>query len=1090
MRGHLLIIIAIGLFLVVNTAGAVDISPSTISSSNSGWLIANGNDVATITVHVLQGSPATDVSGATVAFLVPDADMGTISPATVITGPDGLATAVFTAKTRSGNATIEASITADGGTPSPLLIHTFQRIDHDTAQQATNNYATVVPVGTETPLTITLTDRSDNRIDNLNHGEVHLVHLTMSTGGDSGIWDTNSSGFVSQIDLPTDTDGIVSVTVRVSTVAGSNLIQMDPVGNIVLPSQIYIEGVANSSTPCTLTQIAPSPSSWPADGAPDHYFNLYYSVKDQYGNPVEGTDITLASSAGETSTITTYSGGSAYSSYGPKDISGIYTITATSVSNASILCTNTGTIGSCSQNVEFFSEVPVQMVLSASPQTLVSTDVDPGSRADLRARVMDARGNPVLEYPQGTPVTVSFSQGAVSYPGAPAGGYTETVAPSLSATSAIMGANGFAAVQFIPGKFAQYGEAGYNATATGTCTVTATWTDPQGDVVNRDVTFTWKNYPFLTINTIIDRTYGAVGDFIYITIIIKGDGAALQPKPIDVVLVNDRSGSMLEGYPDRMVDAKTAGSLFRSKLSERDRIGIVSFGGQTNTGGWVNLSPTYSYFKRYSWSPYTWGYDWRNVYGYFYWTRSDSQYECGTNCNGASPAYYDPTAPHQVYLNTNYNNGNPKYYGSAILASDDLAIGFNDQNAVDTALRGIVPGGGTPMREGIYRGVLMADTPRVPASSATPVKAIVLLTDGDWNTGGDPAGGSGAQDLAGPGTGSVITWAKSKGVKIFPIGLGVSSTTEGYLEAYAAETGGNYTSASDSSQLDQIYTNIAGSLIEQASGATTAEINFGANSISVNGTLLDTPEKVGEYLNYSANPPGGLPLGEGSALDSTFLYKFHKNLDGADVEYYRYVRDDTQNWTPAKKLLQFDVGSMRLNDTWQTTFRLNLTKAGQLELFPNCGSSVTFIDSSTGTTQTSCIPSAPVSVYESKVNTQFGSNSLKVENLRFVEGANPDPDIWRIAWDTTYTGHTVAQERITYQSSEPGSHETTYSTISPIYPGTNPQPLSRDIDTGSWKDGYTYTIRVYAEAFDALSTYATITKAKTADPGKIYIKLE
>ena len=142
---------------------------------------------------------------------------------------------------------------------------------------------------------------------------------------------------------------------------------------------------------------------------------------------------------------------------------------------------------------------------------------------------------------------------------------------------------------------------------------------------------------------------------------------------------------------------------------------------------------------------------------------------------------------------------------------------------------------------------------------------------------------------------------------------------------------------------------------------------------------------------------------------------FHTNPDGSIKDYYNYTRDDTQNWTPAKKDLSFAIGTMKLNDTWQTSFAFNLTYNGTLVLFgPGSGSSISFTDSSTGNTQTSQLDSKTVSVYQSVVNTGFGTKTLLVDQLKFVQGASPDPNIWTIQWNTTYTGASVAAETVQY----------------------------------------------------------------------------
>ena len=53
----------------------------------------------------------------------------------------------------------------------------------------------------------------------------------------------------------------------------------------------------------------------------------------------------------------------------------------------------------------------------------------------------------------------------------------------------------------------------------------------------------------------------------------------MQPKPIDVVLCTDRSGSMLYDDPDRMYSIREAGKIFVDQMNvSRDYLGLVTFG--------------------------------------------------------------------------------------------------------------------------------------------------------------------------------------------------------------------------------------------------------------------------------------------------------------------------------------------------------------------------------------------------------------------------------------------------------------------------------------------------------------------------------
>ena len=181
------ILLVLGLLLLAGIASAADLSPSTITNSNTGsWLIAGEGGTSAIAVHVMQASPLSSISGANVAFSLSNPSLGTISPASVTTGSDGIANTVFTVNSLSGNATIIANITYNDGTTNPLNLMTFQLIDHDVPQYAFVDSPPSVPAGSVTQLNITFMDRNNNRIDNKNTAQVHTVLLTGLGSGDPG----------------------------------------------------------------------------------------------------------------------------------------------------------------------------------------------------------------------------------------------------------------------------------------------------------------------------------------------------------------------------------------------------------------------------------------------------------------------------------------------------------------------------------------------------------------------------------------------------------------------------------------------------------------------------------------------------------------------------------------------------------------------------------------------------------------------------------------------------------------------------------------------------------------------------------------
>lgn len=1018
------ILVILGLVLLIGSAAAIDLSPSNISSSNPGWLIANdGNDHSTITVYALKaGSPPTPVTTAIVTFTLDPAsqDLGTISPAapaSVQTGADGKATAVFTTSKKSGTATIIATISFYDGSATPVQVSTIQRIDHDTPQAASFENPAELPVGSVTRVNVTLVDRWGNRIDNKNTAE--SVRLTMADEGGAGLQD--GPNYVPQKTYSTDAEGNVSAVLRISTAVRSNYIQMDPIGNIVVPPCTYIQGVAESE-PYYIAQTAASPgSSLPANGDLANAVEIYYTVTDKYDNPITGASVYCNSTDGMSVTAPTNTWGLLRISFGPKDTVGFYTLMAVPLGNTSAVCKETGTVGSCSQVVEYYSTDPVDLTFTGNPQSMTSLDVDSSSRAVLQARVIDIKGNPV------TGELVRFSLGTPSYPGGPY--YNITSGPSLQFPTANV-TGGYATVEFYPGSFAGYTNPGYNATSTGQVVATATWINKTGVPITRDVTLVWKNYPYISTSSIGNCGNSQVGDKINITIQLSGDGAALRPKPVDAIMVMDVSLSMSStpkmdgpaGLQYKLYYAKLAGTTFVNQMDPgKDKIGLVTYSTNANVAN--SLS---------------------------------------TNFAGVVSGLNSMTA----VLYTNQRMGMK-------LAIENMIANSNNPNAI---------------------------------------KALIVMTDGQYNQDGDPlARGTGTHIKTSentytyyydwyqipasggnaftqtPNDQNMATYARLHNIRIYTVTFGtepaIQPGTDLYntMDAIAAQSNGTHFHANDGYQLTDVYTAIAGALQETAGGETHVALDFGTVKINDDPAL-----DIRNYMNYvyESHSPA-------QSSDSTYINKTNLTPTGVYHQLISETRDDTASW--AARTLAFDVGTIKLNETWSATFRLNLTKMGKIDLF-GPGSTISFKDAATNATQTGFIPAMQCRVQQSIVNTGFGSRTLRVDNLSEVIGASPDPNVWTIKWNTTYDGAKTVQEAILYRvTGDP--HWTTVPgglvfISTPVFEETKQHTLSTS-DTTLWPPGKCFDIEIVAGAEDANAARTdAVQKCKAPSSDTIYIKLE
>ena len=915
------------LFFVIPTGAAI---PDTIElSTDTPWLTAGSKDPATITVRVSNSTENTPLPGVTVDLRV-ESTYGTISPARVVTDGAGRATALFTPGTKSGNAAITAMI-PDGS----LVASVDQPIDHAVPRVIANWWCSQdVIAGEKARVIVWLEDEYGNPVDNRNIAEKVRFAAGMIEGGTGGVFD----GGKDSVSVEVDENGCAIVEFRVDTVAGENLIFIqppEPIEGLCIP----ITGVGG--VPSTITQaVVPASGSVPADGKT--MISLTYTLFDRYGNPSVGQDLWVNATMKrpgqqdkrESRLLVSNSDGQVKITYGPEDSIGRATITATTAANSSV---------SVSQEVEFTSTEPVNMLLSASPQTMPSRDVNDGSVSHLRAKVIDERGNPV----GGETVTFAI----VSTNCTP---YFQTMEPELAATSGETDGDGYAIVEFRPGAFTtDRSDPRWSDTATGTATVRATWGN-----ISRDIVLTWKNYPYLSVETEVSPETVAVNDTVDVTIRLKGDGWALQPDPIDVVLVIDRSGSMKYDIArnsgssnERMEAAQDAANNFVAQMnSTRDRVGLVSF---------------------------------------------------------ASDARLDAPLT-------------------------------NDKATLESKIDSLTPTGATNMRQGFYEAIShLRDNGRPEA-----VKAVILMSDGDWNYHGTPLGhGIGLQDWA--WSGNTITydyyeyygdlggtlesgWITVPKVKVWGNGYNyVFQSTQYYsggestnqnmsnyaiannislytitfaynpenvrtaMETLANSTGGFYEHARNGDDLTDIYERIAGELKTEA-GVDT-ELNVAFENVEVNGNLT-SGSGVFEYVYEDGA--------------STTIESWVVNETG---NHTVITRDDRPNWTVSNPHLPFNIGTVRLGQTWETTFRLAVKTEGNINVF-GPGSTITFNNG----TDTLALPDTFITAYPLN-NTGLDFRSLEISNLRFT-GVEPVTEFLPVAWDLNYTGLYTVTEDLFYSN--------------------------------------------------------------------------
>ena len=972
--------LVVGLVLLAAPAGALIPDAIEMLGTSPDWVTAGSGETATVTVRVTNSSNS--LPGATVVFTVDGTD-GTVSPVQAVTNGDGMATAVFKPGTRSGTATITATV--PGGVDGPLEKSVEQKVDHAAPYKITHLwYESEVTAGGTTEIVVRMVDEYGNPVDNRSVVEEVFFTVGAIEGGSGATF----VGGTDEITVPVDDVGNATTTLRVDTKAGQNIVSVTFPGKIGL-RQLVITGLANGEP----SKIYQSVSHKVEGPNPDHYpelplgeqFTITYALYDEYGNPAGDRKIRVnirsisGSLTAKEEVITTNSMGKVQYPYVSSGRAGVAEIVATAVDNDSV---------SCTQKVGFYSVDPSDMVVTAVPQTIASRDVKDDIVSSIKAKVMDSKGNPVRNE------SVSFQMIEVA-----GGGFSMTRGPEISNGISTSGENGdpivamtdregFATIDFRPGAFTRdASDLLYSDMASGNATIRAVWKDKQGDT-----TVSFRNYPYLSVNVTVEPQVVAVNSSVNVTIQLIGDGWALQKKPIDVVLCTDRSGSMLrntttdprytrrdhewikqESVDDRMVHAMRAAKTFVSQMqSSKDRIGLVSFGQSER----ADLD-TYGY-KHWVGNDYKWvwhdGYwEWRLFVGRVW---HDDYWEWEEDSN------YDDD-----YIEDNYKN--PQYYSGP--ATPDLNLTQTYTN-VSATIDKWLPCGGTPMREGLYRSVQMIlENPR----TGDPVKAIVLLTDGAWNTGGNPEGGDGADSFPGVGTKSVIDHAKNNDIKIFTIALG-DEPSHGELQGYAKNTSGKFYSATAGDDLTTIYADIARNLQEAAGVNTKMSLTFDPVMIDIN----DVTTSTNDALEYVPKYPV-----------STRMIKYWTD-DKTNIIWGPVWEDQVQNGSWNGQNLSFDVGDIYLNQTWETTFRLKVLKEGNIDIFGN--DSVIHFNGTVGR--------VPLSLPHTFITASLDLNETDAFTAQIWltrDSLNTDdPGTLVPTWGLNYTGNRSVTQKVMYQYSQ------------------------------------------------------------------------
>ena len=911
-RTYLLVLLVLILLSYQVMADTPDMGQTTFTSVKD-WVVANNADSTVLTLTV-KNSAGIGIPGLGVQFSVNESVFGVLTPSSTITNSTGIATSTFRAKTKSGTANVTATITyTEDSIPKTMGVSKIILIDHDTPYamqwlQFPNN----ATVGSIQEIKVRMQDIHGNFVDN--RKDTEYITFTIITDDESRFWNSTEMNFTNtKVTLGNNEGGWVIPKLSIATQPGDTYILIKPLNLVIADRTIKIERVADGE-PWYIYTVRRDPSVpfVPANGK--DYFVITFRLLDQYMNILNNKVIELRSESLEhpwyPNVTTTYLGLAA-EQYGPFSEEFTTNLIATAKDNESVMSI---------LPVEFYDPSPTNLLLSINPKNMPSLDVNETSKAIITALVIDKRGKGV----EGEPVYISLTgepQYSVSAPKVVSG-------PVLNSQTVVTGKSGFAYINFIPGEFAsdEY------RPVTGNCTVSGTWR-----TVTKTVTPIWKNYGYLKVTTWVDNSTIEQDQELNVGVEVFADGPSYTARPIDMIFCVDRGAKMLLDtfnagssgeVHDKMVYVYEHSAVLVNELTqcseeeECDRAGVVSFGPGFYSTNWPDKLPGEDNDK------------------------SD-----------------DP-----LYISTWYGGSHSGYEDFSTI---DTGLTYTFNPLVSNVTDGLRPFGdpwkgnkeNVPLRYGLYRSINELIGMEGRSQRPDAIRAIVVLTDHEWNDWGDPtAGWDGTKvavnlaedkkapwDLSQSGLNAWIpfdtfgrmvngervvdtsvdksdprqnmaNYAKEHGIIIYTVAYpkkdtNIPTSRETVLRYLADDTGGQYFEARNGTSLKTIMELIGKDLRQRASINTTAVFNF--TNVKIDGTSSISGI---EAFNYSYTPG-----------KSTIIQKW--NSTGGLIESESdFARNDTLDWITKQKLV-FDLGTMYSGDRWMVNFTLISKKVGTVELF-------------------------------------------------------------------------------------------------------------------------------------------------------------
>jgi Mg-chelatase subunit ChlD len=540
------------------------------------------NRTAQITAN-LTNATGYPINGTRVNFT---ADCGILSAGYNYTNASGIAvvnisswdlcTAKITAEAGAANATV--NVTFVSGPISQIILSADSSGTVNTTHQ----------------VTVTVYDKTRDEFANNESRWRVMPNVTLNFNATSpppNQWnspDDDYSASVSPSPSTTDENGTTTVTMYLSSRAGTNRLDVNVTNEEGEEVTEYLEivGIAGEATTLTVTA---SPENVSANGI--DISHIIGKVTDGFGNPLLSTGAIRFNVTGSAPIIKPLNSvGQVTISIGPSKFTGNVAVNGTYINVTGEYTNITDSV-----TVIFYEEEPVRVVVTADA-TKISTSNIPGvNTSTIIATVIDKWGHTIPGR------TVNFS---LTGPG------------TLSAPTGTTDSRGQVMITL-------------QSDTAGDATVTAKVLNDSGYEIKGSIAIRILDKPFISVITTIEPDPVAPGGIINVTTSVSGQGditgiylaahamltldrsGSMDPDyyagtPLDVVLVTDVSGSMDPDYMHRLGENQFEEEGFASYN--------VHANGSVNTGSWsdnltftVNATPVNDFNTRLYW--YTGGDD-------------------------------------------------------------------------------------------------------------------------------------------------------------------------------------------------------------------------------------------------------------------------------------------------------------------------------------------------------------------------------------------------------------------------------------------------------------------------------------------------